>query len=151
MKLKVLLFLIASFIILLAIIVFVRQASYKAPEKPQSVTKATPSELIVKLSPRNRSNWNATAKITNLTVNQFKVSVEANTSTSSAKPFYIHLGTCDKLGPVSHVLGDIHYGKSETIKDGSIAILTDTSHSLVIQKSTTDLLHEIACGEIVAK
>ena len=150
MKYKIPLFVLASFLILGALLLFVRQVTYRAPQPKPSPDNGLKT-FNVKLREQNNSNWEGNATFEDIGNNHFKVTVETSKNTTTPHPVFIQQGKCDDIVEVRYVLVSLVNGRSESVETGSIdQLLGRGPLSLVLHKSEDVLTKPIACGEIVS-
>jgi len=154
MKIKIALFVLGSFIIVTALLLFIRQTSHRTPQAtPVPTPKSNVYEkksLSFPLTEVNNSHISGTVEIKDLPYSKVQISVQTkNIATNSATPLFIQAGNCQKIGNYTFPLASVKKNLSQTVVSGTVGeLFGQGTYSIVLHKSQKELNKITACGEI---
>lgn len=125
--------------------------SYVTPTATPTPT-VTPLPLAkpvsVTLKEQTKSGESGTATLEDLGNGQTKVTILLTGKvTATAQPAHFHTGTCAKPGDITYPLTNVVNGKSETVIDASLDMITTKSTIINVHKSAAEAKVYVACGE----
>lgn len=69
-------------------------------------------------------------------------------NTTGKQPAHIHVGPCPGVGAVKYPLSDVVLGKSITIVDAPLSVLTSGNLAINVHESAANIGRYVACGNI---
>lgn len=117
---------------------------------PESMGKMNANTVTIPMRAQNGSGESGTATLTAMGA-KTRVNIGLTGENATGKqPAHIHMGSCAKLNPApKYLLKDVVLGKSNTVLEVPIGMLTKGTMAINVHESAKNLPKYVSCGNIM--